>query len=107
VSDTAVGATLDPAAALCSRWQLRLYVAGQSPKSMTAIMNLKQLCDLYLAGEYDIELVDLLDHPHRAEADQIIAIPTLVRKQPRPTCKVVGDLSDHGRVVVMLDIPAP
>jgi circadian clock protein KaiB len=89
-----------------ARWCLRIYVAGQSPKSLAAMMNLKRLCDAHLAGAYEIEVVDLLDHPHRAAADQVVAIPTLVRRLPTPTRKIIGDLSDRERVAVILDLPA-
>jgi circadian clock protein KaiB len=87
-------------------WQLRLYVAGQSPKSMTAIVNLRRLCEQHLGGEYHIEVIDLLDRPHLAAADQILAIPTLVRTLPTPLRKIVGDLSDTERVLLGLDMAA-
>ncbi len=88
------------------RWHLRLYVVGQRPKSLTAILNLKRLCETYLAGDYRIEIIDLLDQPELAATDQILAIPTLVRATPSPTRKVVGDLSDMDRVVRVLEMAA-
>ena len=85
-------------------YQLRLYVAGQTPKSLAAFANLKKLCDEHLAGEYEIEVIDLLKHPQLASGDQILAIPTLVRKLPSPIKKIIGDLSNTERVLVGLDI---
>ena len=86
------------------RWQLRLYVAGQSPKCVTALTNLKQICETHLAGRYEIEVIDLLKNPKLAEGDQILAIPTLVRKLPTPIKKIIGDLSNEVRVLVGLDV---
>ena len=85
-------------------WQLRLYVAGQTAKSAAALANLKRLCDSHLAGRYDIEVVDLLVNPKLAAGDQILAVPTLVRKFPEPIRKIIGDLSDEERVLVGLDV---
>ncbi len=85
-------------------WQLRLYVAGQTPKSLTAFANLKKLCEEHLAGRYTIEVVDLLEQPQLAKGDQILAIPTLVRKLPPPMKKIIGDLSKTERVLVGLDL---
>jgi circadian clock protein KaiB len=85
-------------------WRLRLYVAGQTPKSITALANLKRLCDGHLAGRYRIEVVDLLNQPQLARRDDIVAIPTLVRKLPPPIRKIIGDLSDVERVLVGLDV---
>lgn len=85
-------------------YELRLYVAGQTPKSVTAISNLKKYCEEYLKGRYKIEVIDLLKHPQLAEGDQILAIPTLVRKVPAPIRKIIGDLSNEERVLVGLDI---
>jgi circadian clock protein KaiB len=85
-------------------WALRLYVAGQTPKSITAFANLKRLCEQYLAGRYQIEIIDLLENPQLAAGDQIIAIPTLVRKLPEPLRKIVGDLRDTERVLVGLQL---
>ncbi len=90
--------------ATSTRWHLRLYVVGQRPKSLAAIVNLKRLCESHLAGDYRIEIIDLLDHPHLAARDQILAIPTLVRAAPEPVRKVVGDLSDSERVVQVLEM---
>lgn len=86
------------------RWQLRLYVAGQTPKSMTAFANLKQICERHLCGRYRIEVIDLLEKPELSRGDQILAIPTLVRKLPVPVRKIIGDLSDTERVLVGLDL---
>lgn len=85
-------------------WELRLYVAGQTQKSVTALANLKKYCEEYLKGKYKIEVIDLLKNPQLAEGDQILAIPTLVRKVPVPIRKIIGDLSNHERVLVGLDI---
>src|SRR5512142_373714 len=85
-------------------WELRLYVAGQTPKSLTAFENLKKICEEYLKGQYRIEVVDLLEHPQLAKGDQIIALPTLVRKLPPPMRKIIGDLSNTERVLVGLDL---
>jgi len=85
-------------------WDLRLYVAGRSPKSLQAIVNLKRLCEEHLPGRYTIELVDLLEEPQLAEGDQIVAIPTLVRKLPEPMRKIIGDLSNTERTLVGLDL---
>lgn len=85
-------------------WELRLYVAGQTPKSITAFNNLKKLCEEHLAGKYKIEIIDLLKNPQLAQGDQIFAIPTLVRKLPQPLKKIIGDLSNTERVLVGLDL---
>ena len=85
-------------------WNLRLYVAGQTPKSLTAFTNLKKICEEHLAGEYSIEVIDLLKNPQLAKGDQIIALPTLVRKLPEPIKKIIGDLANTERVLVGLDI---
>ena len=87
-----------------AEYQLRLYVAGQTPKSATALANLQRICDTHLSGRYDIEVVDLLVNPKLAAGDQILAVPTLVRKLPEPIRKIIGDLSNEGRVLVGLDI---
>lgn len=86
------------------KWELRLYVAGQTPKSVAAFANLKRICEEYMAGEYEIEVIDLLKQPQLASGDQILAIPTLVRKLPEPIKKIIGDLSNTERVLVGLDI---
>lgn len=85
-------------------WNLRLYVAGQTPRSITAFKNLKDICEEYLKGKYQIEVVDLMENPTLARGDQILAIPTLVRKLPQPIRKIIGDLSNTERVLVGLDI---
>ena len=85
-------------------WRLRLYVAGQTPKSIAALANLKRLCDSHLAGRYSIEVVDLLDKPHLARRDDIVVVPTLVRKLPPPIRKIIGDLSNVERVLIGLDV---
>jgi len=85
-------------------WQLRLYVAGQTPKSLTAFSNLKKICEDHLRGRYRIEVVDLVEQPQLSKGDQILAIPTLVRKLPQPMRKIIGDLSDTERVLVGLDL---
>jgi len=85
-------------------WDLRLYVAGQTPKSIAAFANLKKICEEHLAGQYRIEVVDLLQNPQLAAGDQILALPTLVRKLPEPIKKIIGDLSNTERVLVGLDL---
>jgi circadian clock protein KaiB len=86
------------------KWTLRLYVAGQTPKSRTAFANLKKICEEHLAGQYTIEVIDLTENPKLARGDQIFAVPTLVRRLPEPIEKIIGDLSDTERVLVGLDI---
>jgi circadian clock protein KaiB len=86
------------------KYNLRLYVAGQTPKSLAAIANLKKICEAHLAGRYAVEVVDLIDNPQLAARDQILAVPTLVRKLPEPLKRIVGDLSKTDRVLVGLDI---
>jgi len=85
-------------------YNLRLYVAGQTPKSIAAIANLKKLCEQHLAGRYSIDIVDLMQNPGLAQHDQIVAIPTLIRKLPEPIKRIIGDLSNTERVLVGLDI---
>jgi circadian clock protein KaiB len=85
-------------------WNLRLYVAGKTPKSVAAFANLKKICEEHLAGQYTIEIVDLLENPQLAQGDQILAIPTLVRKLPTPIKKIIGDLSNTERTLVGLDL---
>jgi len=87
-----------------NRWNLRLYVAGQTPRSLTAFKNLKEICEEYLKGQYHIEVIDLMENPTLARGDQILAVPTLVRKLPQPIRKIIGDLSNTERVLVGLDI---
>jgi circadian clock protein KaiB len=86
------------------KWELRLYTAGQTPKSLAAIRNLKRVCEEHLPGQYDIEVIDLLQNPRLAKDHQIVAIPTLVRKLPNPIRKIIGDLSDVDRTLVGLDL---
>lgn len=86
------------------QWELRLYIAGNTPKSIAAITNLKRYCEEHLEGKYHIEIIDLLVHPQLAEGDQIFAIPTLVRKVPQPIRKIIGDLSNKEKVLVGLNI---
>ncbi|MGH8740893.1 MAG: circadian clock KaiB family protein [Burkholderiales bacterium] len=86
------------------KWELRLYTAGQTPKSLAAIKNLKKVCEEHLAGRYEIEIIDLLKNPRLAKDDQIVAIPTLVRKLPDPVRKIIGDLSDTERALVGLQL---
>ncbi len=85
-------------------WELRLYVAGQTPRAIRAFENLKRLCEEHLAGTYSIEVIDLLERPQLARGDQIVAVPTLVRKLPVPVRKIIGDLSNTERVLVGLDL---
>lgn len=85
-------------------WILKLYVAGQTPRSLAALSNLKKICDTHLTGHYTIEVIDLLENPKFAEEDQIIAIPTLIRKLPEPERRLIGDLSNTERVLVGLNI---
>ena len=86
------------------RWCLRLYIAGQSPKSLAALANLHHICKAHLEGQYEIEVVDLLEKPQLAEGDHIVAIPTLVRRLPMPIRKIIGDLSDTERTLVGLQL---
>ena len=96
--------TPKPARASTPEWQLRLYVAGATAKSVAALANLRRLCEEHLAGRYEIEVIDLLVSPKLAAGDQILAVPTLVRKFPEPIRKIIGDLSNEERVLVGLDI---
>ena len=93
-----------PAPQTAKAWELRLYIAGQTPQAVTALENLKKLCEEYMAGCYRIEVIDLLTNPQLARGDQILAVPTLVRKLPTPIKKIIGDLSDSERVLVGLDL---
>ena len=86
------------------KWNLRLYVAGQTPKSVTALANLKRICDEHMNGEYSVEVIDLMENPQLARRDQIVAIPTLVRELPSPLKRIIGDLSNTERVLVGLDV---
>lgn len=87
-------------------WNLRLYIAGPTPKSITAFENLKKICEEHLKGEYHIEIIDLVKQPQLAKGDQILAVPTLVRCLPQPIKKIIGDLSNTERVLVGLDLRA-
>ena len=87
-----------------AKWQLRLYVAGQTAKSLQAFANLQRICEEHLPGEYHIEIVDLLENPQLAKGDQIFALPTLVRRLPEPMRKIIGDLSNTEKVLVGLDL---
>ena len=86
------------------KWNLRLYVAGQTPKSIVALANLKRICDEHLQGRYEIEVIDLMENPQLARRDQIVAIPTLVRELPSPLKRIIGDLSNTEKVLVGLDV---
>jgi circadian clock protein KaiB len=85
-------------------WMLRLYIAGHTPKSIAALANLRKLCESQLAGRYQIEVIDLLEQPELAKSDQVVAIPTLIRRLPPPMKKIIGDLSDREKVLVALDV---
>jgi circadian clock protein KaiB len=93
-----------PAADAAEVWYLRLYVAGETPRAAKALANLKRICEEHLAGRYQIEVVDLLKNPRLAAGDQILAVPTLVRRLPAPLKKIIGDLSNEERVLVGLDL---
>lgn len=93
-----------PAAPAAPAYELRLYVAGHTPKSLAAFSNLQRICETHLAGQYRIEVIDLLKTPQLAAGDQILAVPTLVRRLPAPIKKIIGDLSNEGRVLVGLDV---
>jgi circadian clock protein KaiB len=86
------------------KWDLRLYIAGQTPKSVAAFNNLKRICEEHMPGRYHIDVIDLLENPRLAKEDQIVAIPTLVRKLPQPLRKIIGDLSDTERALVGLQL---
>ncbi|HCA80943.1 MAG TPA: circadian clock protein KaiB [Bacteroidetes bacterium] len=96
--------TVRPAKSRSTKWLLRLYVAGQTLKSVTAFNNLKIICEEQLKGQYSIEVIDLLKNPQLARDDQILAVPTLVRKLPVPVRNIIGDLSNTERVLVGLDL---
>ncbi len=107
MSDTMLAGAQPPATG-DDLWELRLYVAGQTPKSTIALANLRRYCEEHLAGRYTIEVIDLLERPQLAEGDQILAVPTLVRKLPEPMKRIIGDLSDKERVLIGLDLkPRP
>ena len=88
-------------------YNLRLYVAGQTPKSIAAIANLRKLCEAHLSGRYSIDIVDLMQDPSLAQRDQIVAIPTLIRQLPEPIRRIIGDLSNTERVLIGLDLDGP
>jgi len=98
------GAETTQESAIPGHYNLRLYVAGQTPKSLTAIANLKTICEEHLSGRYTVEVIDLIQSPQLAAGDQILAVPTLVRRLPPPIKRVIGNLSDTERVLVGLDI---
>jgi circadian clock protein KaiB len=99
VESTGAKGARDPA-----EWELRLYVAGQTPRSVTALRNLERICEEHLEGLYHIEVIDVLKNPQLASGDQILALPTLVRKLPQPIKKIIGDLSNEERVLIGLDL---
>ena len=99
-----VGNLPSESADLAESWNMRLYIAGQTPKSLRALANLKKICEEYLAGKYHVEIIDLLENPQLASSDQILAIPTLIRHLPHPVRKIIGDLSNVERVLVGLDL---
>lgn len=105
-ADTPEPRVADPtdAAPTAEQWNLRLYVAGQSPKSLRAFANLKRMCEEHLPEQYQIEIIDLIADPQLAAGDEIVAIPTLVRRLPSPMRKIIGDLSDEDRVLVGLQL---
>lgn len=105
-SPNPAGQTAPPPAGAAT-WELRLYIAGQTPRSIAAFANLKKLCDEHLPGQYRIEVIDLVLHPQLAAGDQIVAIPTLVRKLPEPLRRIVGDLSNTERTLVGLQLRPP
>ncbi|WP_018612125.1 circadian clock KaiB family protein [Segetibacter koreensis] len=102
--ETLTNPTVNPELVSEEKWELRLYVAGKTTKSVAALNNLNKLCEEYLKGKYIIEVIDLLQHPQLAEGDQIFAIPTLVKKVPEPIRKIIGDLSNEEKVLVGLNI---
>ena len=99
-----VAAAQSPTGGSVEKWELRLYIAGQTPKSLAAMRNLKRVCEEHLAGHYEIEIVDLMANPRLAKDHQIVAIPTLVRKLPNPIRKIIGDLSDTEKLLVGLQL---
>jgi circadian clock protein KaiB len=99
-----ISKAMEESALLGGYYNLRLYVAGQTPKSITALANLKKICEEHLVGRYQIEVIDLLEHPQLAAGDQILAVPTLVRRLPEPLKRIIGNLSNMERVLVGLDL---
>lgn len=104
MTEITAATTPDNSASAHDIWQLKLYVAGQTPKSLIACANLTQICEKHLGGKYRIKVIDLLKDPQLAKGDQILALPTLVRQLPMPVKQILGDLSDTERVLVGLDI---
>lgn len=102
-----VGSKSDGKRAAAGKWNFKLYVAGNSPRSQAALKNLTKLCEQHLPGVYAIEVVDLVENPQLAKIDQVLAIPTLVRRIPVPVKRVIGDLSNADRAMLSLDIPPP
>ena len=98
------GTTVDTSERDEAWWHLRLYVAGQSPRSVHALANLKNICEQHLAGHYNIEIIDLIERPSLAKADDILAIPTVIRRLPSPSRRLIGDLSDTARVLAGLQL---
>jgi circadian clock protein KaiB len=96
----------DDAPAVEGRWALRLYIVGNSPNSTRAVVNLRRVCDTYLPGRYDLEVVDLFQEPDTAEREQVVAVPLLVKYQPLPVRRVVGDLSDTEQLLACLAVEA-
>lgn len=96
--------TAEPDNPAPEKWELRLYVAGQTPRSLAAFANLREICERHLKGQYSIEVIDLMESPQLAAGDQIVAIPTLIRKLPPPMKKIIGDLSNTERVLVGLNL---
>ena len=103
-SEKASSTRLDPNGQVPEKYLLRLYIAGVSPKCRTALINLRKICDEHLQGQYQIEVIDLMESPKLAQSDQILAIPTLVRRLPAPIRKIIGDLSNTERVLIGLDL---
>jgi len=103
-AESAKGKLINDSSAGAETYNLKLYIAGQTPKSIAAIANLKRLCEQHLAGRYNVEVVDLVENPRMAQNDQIVAIPTLVRKLPAPVRRIIGDLSNTERVLVGLEL---
>jgi circadian clock protein KaiB len=99
-----LGGENGPSSDSANLWNLRLYVAGDSPKSRTALANLRRLCERHLAGRYSLEVIDLLKNPTLAKTHQIVAIPTLIRALPEPMKRVIGDLSDEDKALLLLDV---
>jgi circadian clock protein KaiB len=95
---------VDEVDSVAKEWQLSLYVAGETSRSVAALANVRRICEDHLAGRYEIEVIDLLEHPQLAQAERIVAIPTLVRHLPEPVRKIIGDLSDPERVLIGLDL---